>query len=135
MPNINYIFSSFAAWPSREFVLRVFQMADAAIARPLFKTILLRISRLGQLAPAADMTMAAFVRTEMEQDPMGRCIWTPANSAESLLRWPLLNRERHRGAAMTSEFILISSVCAFTMVNNVSVAVMGVHTGYVGSIY
>jgi len=36
---------------------------------------------------------------------------------------------------MTARFGLISSVCVSTMVNNVSVAVMGVPMGNVGSIY
>jgi hypothetical protein len=81
------------------------------------------------------MTMAVFGSMEMEQDPMGRCARTPANSAEGHVRWLLLNRERPQGAAMTARFVLISSVCASTMVYNVSVAVMGVHMGNVGSIY
>jgi hypothetical protein len=41
----------------------------------------------------ADMTMAVFGSMKMEQDPMGRCARTPANSAEGSLRWTMLGRK------------------------------------------
>jgi hypothetical protein len=73
----------------------------------------------------ADMTMAAFVRMEMKQDPMGRCARTRANRAEGPLRWVLLGRKRPQRGLAAAESVLKTPAALSIIEEDLLVVVTG----------
>ena len=79
------------------------------------------------------MIKTVFVGMERTQEPTGNSVQIRTNSTDACRRWLLGGRERSQEAAMTAEFVLISSLCVSTMANNVPWRSRASPMGNVGS--